>query len=626
MSPHPSKQVTRCQLTMLMVCELLISYVTMNSQDHEHTPALPAPLSILDSIEHSSEVAMELGTSPSSRLVIQNPDGQPTGILLLPGLEGRVLGPIPSKTTITPVSPGAHDPATNKQVLDNVFMSQLSLQQAGGEFIANLKPQEPGLDRGSKLAVTAEHGRIEDPPFDPNLMPNVNVVLSSELILQELATFYETLRGEKVTLCASSHGSSVHHLSSYLTAWGLDVSHYTPDSSQPRGPQDAGNDVAPFQPLIGPSTPQTRFVFIDDNIEVLKESLQAIKADANAQNQTSPKPRPFLIHRPRSTPKLPSFSRLVQNTTVVHLTSPANDERVKDIIWSFVVSSQKQLPEVVVIRKPADPRRVLTELYTALTKHIVDPFSSPIAISHATSASRNPPPHSPHDQQKDRQGSRSTALTHQTGLDRSVKSRDREYTPAPPSPLSISDSIEYLSETAVKRGASPSSGLVIQGPDGQPAGIFFLPGTKRGRLGPIPSKTTTQMPTIEKNQQSVVMSGRVPEEAGEYAKHTPQRSLRTQLTPNLTELQNSVNGQPSSDHHLHSQGTSMTEKVDLQEGTPQEGPTPPVSPGTRGSTISNRQSSNARSSIGGDFKPASLKGSQDPGILPLIDVLIVDGM
>jgi len=126
---------------MLVVCELLhflISYLTTNSQDHEHTPVLPAPLSILDSIEHS--VAMEPGTSPSSRLVIQNPDGQPTGILLFPGLEGRALSPIPSKTTITPVSPGAHDSAASEQILDGVFISLLTLQQAGGELVTNLKP------------------------------------------------------------------------------------------------------------------------------------------------------------------------------------------------------------------------------------------------------------------------------------------------------------------------------------------------------------------------------------------------------------------------------------------------------------------------------------------------------
>lgn len=511
-------------------------------------------------------------------------------------------------------------------VLNNAFMSRL-LQQVGGEFVTNIKPQEFSLGRGSELTVILEHGRIEDPPFNPDFS---NVELSPEPTLQELAAFSETLRGKKVTLCANSRGSFAHHLSSYLTAWGLDVSHYALDSLQLRGPQDADNDAALFPSSTGPSAPQTSFVLIDDNIEVLKESLQAIKADANAQNQTSPKPRPSLIHRPKSTPQLlrglPTLSRLVHNTTVVHFTSLANYKRVKDIVQSFVASSQKQLPEVLVIPKPAGPRRVLTALYTALKKPVVDPFFSPIATSPATPSSRNPSFYFPHDQQKGRQGPRPTASTRRTDSDKSMKSQDREHAPVPPSPLSISDSIEYFSEMAMKLGASPSSGLVIQSPDGQPAGIFFLPGSKGGGLGPIPSKTTTQMPTMERDRQFVMPPRRTSEEAGEYANDTPRRSPRTQFTPNLTELPNSVDRQPGGDNYPHSQGTSTIKKADAQEGTPQKSSTPPVSPGTRGLATNNRRSSNARRPTGGDSKSASSKGSQDPKIVPPISVLIVDGM
>ena len=40
-----------------------------------------------------------------------------------------------------------------------------------------------------------------------------------------------------------------------------------------------------------------------------------------------------------------------------------------------------RMPEVIVIPKPAGPRRVLTALHTAVTKPIVDPFFAPIATS-----------------------------------------------------------------------------------------------------------------------------------------------------------------------------------------------------------------------------------------------------
>jgi len=525
-------------------------------------------------------------------------------------------------------------------VLNNAFMSRL-LQQVGGEFVTGLRLQPLGPDRGSELTVILEYGQIEDPPSNPDFAPCENVELAPELApeptLQELAAFSETLRGKKVTLCASSRGSFAHHLSSYLTAWGLDVSHYALESLQSRGPQDADNDVVFFQPSSGPSAPQT-LVLIDDNIEVLKESLQAMKADLNPQNQTSPKPRPSLIHRPKSTPQflrgltLTGLPRLVHNTTIVHFTSLSNYKRVKDIVQPFVVSSQRHLQEVLVIPKPAGPRRVLTALYTAFTKPIVDPFFSPIATSPATPASRNPSFYFPYDQQKARQGPRPTGSTRRTDSDKSMKSQgdraqgDREYVPVPPSPLSISDSIEYFSETAMKLGTSPSSGLVIQSPDGQPAGIFFLPGSKGGGLGVIPSKTTTQTPTMERDRGQFVMTPRrMSEDGGGHTNDTPRRSPRTQFTPTLAELPNSVDRQPSADHP-HPQGTHTTKKVDAQEGTSQKSSTPPVSPGTRGSAFSNRRSSGARRLTGGDSKSASSKGSQDPKIVPPISVLIVDGM
>ena len=535
------------------------------------------------------------------------------------------------RPTSTPPSPTiSQDPeqeATSSSdrpplVLNKAFMSRL-LQQIDGEFITDLKPPSFSQGRGSELTVILDYGLIEDPPADPDFVPCANVEVSPEPTLQELATFSETLRGKKVTLCANSRGSFAHHLSSYLTAWGLDVSHYALDPLQSRGPQDADNDAALFQPSSGPSTPQTSFVLIDDNIEILKESLQAVRTGVDTQNQSSPKPRPSLMHRPKSTPQLlrglPNLSRLVQNTTIVHFTSLANYKRVKDIVQSFILSSQKQLPEVMVIPKPAGPRRVLTAFYTALKKPVVDPFFSPIATTPATPATRNSSFYFPHDQQKGRQGPRPSVSSRRTDSDKSTKSQgEREHAPVPPSPLSISDSIEYFSESTMKLGTSPSSGLVLQSPDGQPAGIFFLP--KSGGLGATPSKTT-QTPTMERDRGQFIMASRRPSEEGN---DTPRRSPRTQLTPNQADLHNSVDRQPSGDYH---QGTRSAKKVDTQlEGAPQKGSTPPVSPGTRGSAVTNRRSSNGRRSTGGDPKPASQKGSQDQKIVPPISVLIVDGM
>jgi osomolarity two-component system response regulator SSK1 len=179
----------------------------------------------------------------------------------------------------------------------------------------------------------------------------------------------------------------------------------------------------------------------------------------------------------------------------------------------------------------------------------------------------------------------------------------------------------------MKLGASPSSGLVIQSPDGQPAGIFFLPGSKGGGLGTIPSKTTAQSPTMERDRGQFLMSPRrMSEDVGGHTSDTPRRSPRTQMTINPTESPNSVDRQPSGDHHTQSQGTHTAKKVDTQvEGTPQKNSTPPVSPGIRSSVTNNRRGSHGRRSTGGDSKSTQSKGPQGPKIVPPISVLIVDG-
>ena len=178
----------------------------------------------------------------------------------------------------------------------------------------------------------------------------------------------------------------------------------------------------------------------------------------------------------------------------------------------------------------------------------------------------------------------------------------------------------------MKLGTSPSSGLVIQSPDGQPAGIFFLPGSKGGGLSTIPSKTTAQSPTMERDRGQFLMSPRrMSEEMGGHTSDTPRRSPRTQMTTNPIESPNPVDRQPSGDH-TQSQGTHTIKKVDTQaEGTPQKNSTPPVSPGIRSSAINNRRGSHGRRSIGGDSKSTQSKGPQGPKIVPPISVLIVDG-
>ncbi|KAI0742151.1 hypothetical protein BC629DRAFT_1599887 [Irpex lacteus] len=176
---------------------------------------------------------------------------------------------------------------------------------------------------------------------------------------------------------------------------------------------------------------------------------------------------------------------------IVHFTSLSNFKLVKDAIQTVLTpssGSSLRVPEVIVIPKPAGPRRFLTALHTAVTRPVVDPFFMPTATSpmspglHAinpffslTGAARSP-------------GGRSTASA-RTVSDRSTKSpkdfMDAAHPhAAPPSPLGQSDNMEYFSDAAAILNSSPATGVLLQSPDGQPAGIFFHP---RPRSGNPPS-------------------------------------------------------------------------------------------------------------------------------------------
>lgn len=374
------------------------------------------------------------------------------------------------------------------------------------------------LDRGSPSVVDPVVGASSD---DTAYMDFPEFKISHEPTLEQLNQFAETLRGRKVTLFANSKGSFAQHLTSYLTAWGMDVTHVSsePESdtfpehveavTEPTSSVSTGRDelLPPaFQehapgvtPLAaGSSTSDAlSFCLIDDDVAVLRSRLQKIKTEQAYPLHLNSRKRPSLAnnHRPRSSPQVarvmgftPSSSpTFAPPPVLVHFTSLANFKLVKDIIQSVLtpgVGNSSRVPEVIVIPKPAGPRRFLTALHTAITKPIVDPFFYPTATSpispgfpavtpffNVSGAAKSP-------------GGRSTTSV-RTASDKSARS-PKEYTPS--SPRGVSDSMEYFADASVRLGASPAGGLVIQSPDGQPAGIFFHPKAK----GPRGEKTVPQ--------------------------------------------------------------------------------------------------------------------------------------
>jgi osomolarity two-component system response regulator SSK1 len=434
----------------------------------------------------------------------------------------QIIHTFAHNTGVSPILPGTIT-GRRKPALDSLIIRRLVLH-----ISASISCELTDAASTCKLSMTLERGSpaVVNPAIilsdnDPILQAYPD--LSEEPTLEDLAQFVGSLKGKKVFLYADAAGIFAQHLTSYLTSWGLDVTHASSDSDTegsdavnipsvehpPVSSEARGPSILPTldeQDLdLPPSAPQTpkapnqapSFILIDDDISVFRERLQKLRVDLPHSFQFSRK-RPNLAanHRPRSSPQvvrsighssIPSSPRNV--AVIVYFTNLANFKLVKGILQSVLgpnLGTTSRLPEVIVIPKPAGPRRVLTALHTAAVKPIVDPFFSPIATSPISpglypAASyfhhQNLSPKSP----MSRPSSSPRAYSNQSL--RSPKAAVEPTSDAfalPPSPLGLTEGIDYFAEAAEKLGSSPSSGLVIQSPSGQPAGIFFHPPRARG--------------------------------------------------------------------------------------------------------------------------------------------------
>ncbi|KAF9558224.1 hypothetical protein CPC08DRAFT_667774 [Agrocybe pediades] len=405
------------------------------------------------------------------------------------------------------------------------------LAKIDGKLITDL-PAPDSFASGRTCDLEMVLDRVPIPLYSASSPPELREEGISEPTLEQLSTFGETLKGKRVTLYASAKGSFAHHLTSYLTAWGMDVSHVSPDghvdgvadnltgyqediqNSQyvPVLPSFAEEPLSPQHNKAEPKIPmptQPSFIFIDDDVNILKERLQLLRFENQPPLPSLPKKRPSLSARTRSSPHVARLVGMNQMrpppVVIMHFTSLANYKVVRDAMQSLVISyaaTSTPLPEVMIIPKPAGPRRFLTALHTAVTKPIVDPWFSPIATSPNTpgmssmsgffpsgsdygSPGSNADSNASHPQPSSRHSNRPPGS--RSNSDRSTRTNDHMSSMSsvlPPSPLAFPENVEYFSAAAERLGTSPSSGLVIQSPDGQTAGIYFHPRSKNASRNP----------------------------------------------------------------------------------------------------------------------------------------------
>lgn len=256
-----------------------------------------------------------------------------------------------------------------------------------------------------------------------------SVKFSNEPTLEELNRFIESLKGLKMVLHARKRSIFARHLTSCLASWNVDISHVpvvsiTPstasDGTTPTS-EDAGGDTpgTPGTPATTSScqSPQPSsqqqpqvpspaiaeeqlhsipptFVLIDDDVETLERKLREFRNQPPASAHALQHHQQLRRHKSsRSISGGPAPNFFHQGTVaIIHFTSLTNYKRVRDAIRYFSSSPAMppfSMPRLVVVPKPAGPRRFLTALHTAWHNSVVEPQFMPIATSPLS-----PTPHS----------------------------------------------------------------------------------------------------------------------------------------------------------------------------------------------------------------------------------------
>lgn len=257
----------------------------------------------------------------------------------------------------------------------------------------------PGCNIDQRLLLIEKPSQILEKQFS-------NIRFSNEPTLEDLSGFITQLKGVKMILHAHEKSIFAKHLTSCLTSWNTDISHvpvlgYADDDndSSNMGSDSESSTVAentmhsilspnsnrPSSKVPSPaieedhihSIPPT-FILIDDDVLTLEKKLREFR------NQPSPPPAVLQQQQRRHRrSKSRNHGELLNGTVaVVFFTCLSNYKRVRDIVhWISTLDLPPNMPRVVVVPKPAGPRRFLTALHTAWNNAIVEPQFIPIATS-----------------------------------------------------------------------------------------------------------------------------------------------------------------------------------------------------------------------------------------------------
>lgn len=326
--------------------------------------------------------------------------------------------------TASPAIPKGLSPA----ILPNANLTAQLLHYIGGTMtVSDLGQNRTRYEVFLELDAGKEEARRLVMLKEPSLiLPKqyASIKFSNEPTLEELTKFIEYLKGLKMVLHAREHSVFAKHLTSCLASWNADISHVpvvrntgaaTDDEASLADETDtntsmssAGNrsshdatslenqsNYASPRPSKTPPVPSPAieeehihsippaFLLIDDDVETLERKIREFRsqppASANVLQQHVRRHK----HTKSGMAPLPNFFHQGA-TAIIHFTSLTNYKRVRDTVQWFASSPSAapfSMPRLVVVPKPAGPRRFLTALHTSWHNAIVEPHFMPIATS-----------------------------------------------------------------------------------------------------------------------------------------------------------------------------------------------------------------------------------------------------
>ncbi|KAK3836345.1 MAG: hypothetical protein JOS17DRAFT_680944 [Linnemannia elongata] len=285
-----------------------------------------------------------------------------------------------------------------------------ALEDFAKKFIVSVEVElnQSGLLQDEKSASTSSSSSL-------------NPKTSTEPTVLELLRFSRKLGGVKVVLLSREHSAFGVRLLGYLKTWGIHVttktirdadgaegegeSGYgftTEDPQTPTGatkrtnsssslsgkPSDASGKTDASKAVSSPA-----FIMIDDDVRVLGQQILKLQSTppSPGPGSTTPKGRP--THRRHKS------ITSIQHTSIIYFTSLPTFKQARDTIMLILGTqmpgvhysiantlaghppSQGPLPYILVLPKPAGPRRVLTAIHTAINVPVLDQTYSPIATA-----------------------------------------------------------------------------------------------------------------------------------------------------------------------------------------------------------------------------------------------------